>query len=104
MDKTEISRIVAHKTAISQKDVHRVVTETIATITDALVRGEKVVFAGFGSFSLRHYPAQSFKKPKTGERYTKAPRSIPRFSPAPKLKARVTKQQAEAQPLDQGEA
>ncbi|WP_457560825.1 HU family DNA-binding protein [Caminibacter sp.] len=50
MKKTELISAVAEKTGLSKKDVHAVIDATIETIEEALKKGEKVSFIGFGNF------------------------------------------------------
>ena len=49
MKKTELISAVAEKTGLSKKDVQAVIDATIETIEEALKKGEKVSFIGFGN-------------------------------------------------------
>ena len=50
MTKTELISAVAEKTDCTKKCAEATVNAVIATITDALVSGEKVSIVGFGTF------------------------------------------------------
>ena len=58
MNKTELIAAVAEKTGLTKKDAERVINATTETITETLVKGEKVSVSGFGSFSAS--PEKSF--------------------------------------------
>ena len=66
MNKTELIAAVAGKCSISKKDAEAVVLATFESITDALVKGEKVQIVGFGGFEVRERPAHKGHNPMTG--------------------------------------
>jgi DNA-binding protein HU-beta len=67
MKKSELINAVASKTGLSKSDVDAVIKATIETITEAVAKGEKVSFIGFGSFELTHRAGRKTKVPGTGK-------------------------------------
>jgi len=65
MKKAELLAEVAKKTGLSKNDVDAVIKETIATITEAVAKGDKVSFIGFGSFELTKRAGRKAKIPGT---------------------------------------
>lgn len=60
MTKAELCALVAEQSALTKKDTLEILNLTLDTITDALVRGERVQLVGFGSFEVRE------RSPRTG--------------------------------------
>jgi DNA-binding protein HU-beta len=52
MKKSDLVAVVAQKTGLSKKDVTAVIDASIEAIEEALKKGEKVSFIGFGSFEV----------------------------------------------------
>ena len=67
MYKTDLVRKVAKETRLSQRIVNDVVTESLATIIEALGRGQDVVLLGFGTFYTKQRPAGQVRHIRTGE-------------------------------------
>jgi DNA-binding protein HU-beta len=65
MKKAELIDAVASKTGISKTDVDAVIKATIETITEAVAKGDKVSFIGFGSFERTTRAGRKAKVPKT---------------------------------------
>jgi len=65
MKKAELLAEVAKKTGLSKSDVDAVIKETIETITEAVSKGDKVSFIGFGSFELTKRAGRKAKIPGT---------------------------------------
>ena len=53
MNKTELIAAVAQKAGLTKKDAERVVCATFDTITESLIKGEKVQLSGFGIFETK---------------------------------------------------
>lgn len=77
LDKRELATIISIRTGSSRADVEAVLTAAIDVIAESMLAGDSVVFAGFGVFGSKEYPEQHFKKPRTGEPYSKPPRRVP---------------------------
>ena len=67
MNKTELIAEIACKAGISKKDAEKALAATVETITDSVVKGDKVQLVGFGSFELKCRPARVGRNPKTKE-------------------------------------
>ena len=65
MNKTELVAAVAAKTGLSKKDVERAVAATIDSITESLVKGDKVQVSGFGIFEVKTREARVGRNPRT---------------------------------------
>ena len=50
MNKTELVAAIAEKTDLTKKDAELALTAVVESITEALVKGDKVQLIGFGSF------------------------------------------------------
>ena len=91
MNKTEIIAAVAEKTGLTKKDAERVVSATIETVTEALVKGEKVQIAGFGNFEVKTREARVGRNPRTKETIQIPASKQPAFKAASALKNAVAK-------------
>jgi DNA-binding protein HU-beta len=91
MNKTELIAAVAQSTGISKKDVERVVTAALDSITDTLTQDEKVQLAGFGSFEVKTREARVGRNPRTNEAMEIPASKSPVFKPSKLLKDMVAK-------------
>lgn len=77
MNKTELIAEIVKASGLSKKDSEAALNATIAGITSALTKGDKVSLIGFGSFEVRTRAARTGKNPQTGAEIkipaTKAP-------------------------------
>lgn len=67
MTKNQIIELVAKQTGMTKKSVAEVLDAVAVTVDNALVAGESVQIAGFGSFSVKQKDAYTGRNPKTGE-------------------------------------
>lgn len=67
MTKADLSKLMAEKFSLTKKDGAAVVDMFIDTITQTLVKGEKVQLSGFGNFEVKRREARQGRNPKTGE-------------------------------------
>ena len=91
MNKTELIATVAQSTGISKKDVERVVSAALDSITDTLIQGEKVQLAGFGSFEVKAREARVGRNPRTKETIQIPATRLPAFKASKALKDTVSK-------------
>ena len=89
MTKTELIEKVKAETGLTKKDIGAVVDSTIGSITQALVKCEKVSLVGFGTFQVSHRNARTGKNPQTGEKIEIPARKVPKFTPGKGLKEKV---------------
>lgn len=67
MTKNELIEKVAKKSHLTKRAGADAVNSTFDLIKDALVRGEKVIITGFGTFLIRSRAARRGRNPQTGE-------------------------------------
>ena len=91
MNKTELVAAIAENAELSKKDAEKALSATIAAITDAMVKGDKVQLVGFGTFEVRARDARKGKNPRTGEEITIAASKVPAFKAGKALKDTVNK-------------
>ena len=89
MNKTELVAAVAAKAGISKKDADAAVAAVFASVTDALVNGDKVQLIGFGTFEVKERAARTGHNPKTGEAIEIAAAKVPSFKAGAALKDAV---------------
>ncbi|MBQ4037573.1 MAG: HU family DNA-binding protein [Clostridia bacterium] len=91
MNKTELIAAVAAEAEVSKKEAAAVIEATIAAVTKALKKGEKVQLIGFGTFETRAREARQGKNPRTGEAIKIAACKVPAFKAGAALKEEVNK-------------
>ncbi|MBQ4565600.1 MAG: HU family DNA-binding protein [Oscillospiraceae bacterium] len=91
MNKTELIAEIAIKTGLSKKDAEKALAATVETITETLVKGDKVQLVGFGSFETKKREARMGRNPRTGEPTPIAATSTPVFKAGKALKDAVSK-------------
>ncbi len=91
MTKTELISAVANKAGITKKDADVAVNAILASISDALVGGEKVSIVGFGTFEVRDRKEKQVINPQTKKMMTAPASKAPAFKPGQALKNAVNK-------------
>ena len=91
MNKTELIAAVAAKTGLSKKDAERAVAATIDTVTESLVKGDKVQVSGFGIFETKDREARVGRNPRTKESIEIPATRTPAFKASKALKDAVAK-------------
>ena len=91
MNKTELIAAVAAKTGLTKKDAEKVVNATIDTITESLVKGDKVNVSGFGLFEVKTRGERVGRNPRTKETITIPAAKLPGFKASKTLKDAVSK-------------
>ena len=91
MNKTELIAAVAAKTGLTKKDAEKVVNATIESITESLVKGDKVNVAGFGIFEVKAREARVGRNPRTKETIQIPATKLPAFKASKTLKDAVAK-------------
>ena len=86
MNKTELIAAVAEKSGLSKKDAAAAVESVIATVSDSLVKGEKVQLVGFGTFEVSERAAREGRNPQTGAAMKIAASKMPKFKAGKALK------------------
>lgn len=89
MKKVELVEAVAEKTGLAKAAAGKAVDAVFATITDALVKGDKVPLVGFGTFDVTERKAREGRNPRTGEVVNIPARKAVTFKPGTALKDAV---------------
>lgn len=89
MTKTEFVGKIAEATGFTKVDAETAVNAFLETVTEALKSGEKVAFAGFGSFDVTERGAREGRNPQTGETMQIKACKTAKFKPGKQLKDAV---------------
>jgi DNA-binding protein HU-beta len=86
MNKRELVLTVAKETGLNKRDIERVIKALVDSIESSLVKGNKVILVGFGTFSVVKRKSRIIRNPKTGETIKIPDRKIPKFVASKVLK------------------
>lgn len=86
MRKSELVEIVARKAHLTKKATSEAIETLLSEIQKALVKGEKVILSGFGTFRVASVKDKAVIIPKTGEKKIIKSHRAPRFSPGRSLR------------------
>ncbi|OGE14493.1 DNA-binding protein [Candidatus Daviesbacteria bacterium RIFCSPHIGHO2_12_FULL_37_11] len=86
MTKNELIEKVAKKSNLTKRAAQDAVNAVFNLSRDALVRGEKVVITGFGTFLIRSRAARRGRNPQTGETIQIPQKKTPGFTAGKTLK------------------
>ncbi len=89
MNKTELIAEVANKAGLSRKDAEKALGAVVETITEAVVKGDKVQLVGFGSFETKQREARTGRNLKTKETIEIPATRVPVFKAGKALKDAV---------------
>ncbi len=68
MNKTDLAYTIAEKLNIPKVQAGQAISAVFDAIAEALKRGEKAQFIGFGTFSISRRKARAARNPRTGEK------------------------------------
>jgi len=86
MTKAEIVGKVAAEIKISKTAAGKALALITDSIAQALRKGEKVTFVGFGTFSVLQRKARKGRNPQTGKEIRIAAKKVPKFTAGAALK------------------
>ena len=90
MTKADLITGIAEKLKESKKKVTQVVEEVFKSIENALAKGEKCTFVGFGVFEVKDRAAREGRNPQDPTKVVKIPaKKVPVFRPGKDLKEKV---------------
>lgn len=89
MTKQKLIDTLARETAMSKKDVERVLASLATTVGNTIKQGEKVSITGFGTFDLGKRAARRGVNPQTGKDIQIPAMPMPRFRAGKRLKEAV---------------
>ncbi|TQM90080.1 HU family DNA-binding protein [Roseinatronobacter monicus] len=84
-----IAQLASHYPDLTHRQITAVVDAVFDEITDALARGNRVEFRGFGVFAPKQRGGRIGRNPKTGESVQVAPKQIAMFRASKALLARL---------------
>ena len=91
MNKQELISAMAEKANLSKKDAEAALNAFIASVEDALAKGDKVQLVGFGGFEVRERAARTGRNPQTGAEMKIAAAKVPAFKAGSAFKALINK-------------
>ncbi|MBQ2445724.1 MAG: HU family DNA-binding protein [Oscillospiraceae bacterium] len=91
MTKNELISAIAEKSGMTKKDAEKALAAVVDTLTEAMVKGDKVSLAGFGAFETKTREARIGRNPKTKEAIEIPATRVPVFKAGTALKASVAK-------------
>ena len=91
MTKNELISAIAEKSGMTKKDAEKALAAVVDTLTEAMVKGDKVSLAGFGAFETKTRKARIGRTPKTKEAIEIPATRVPVFKAGTALKASVAK-------------
>ena len=80
---------VTQATQGTKNETERLIDAVLASITEALAKGEKVDLRGFGSFQVSGNKERKGRNPRTGETMTIAARNLAVLKPSKELSGRL---------------
>lgn len=86
MTKNELIEKVAKKANLTKSAASDSVNQTFNLIRDSLVRGEKVIITGFGTFLIRSRAARRGRNPQTGDTIQIPSKKLPSFTAGKTIK------------------
>ena len=91
MTKNDLVSAIAEKGGYTKKEAEQALAAVTETITEALVKGEKVQIVGFGTFEVRSRSARQGRDPRTNQPITIAASKSPAFKAGKAFKEAVDK-------------
>lgn len=89
MTKNDLIEKVAKKASLTKRASADAVNSTFNLISDTLIRGEKVIITGFGTFLIRSRAARRGRNPQTGETIQIPAKKTPGFTAGKTLKRKI---------------
>ncbi len=86
MNKSELISCLSEETTFSKKDIARVLDGFQRVVQRTLKKGDKLQWAGFGTWWVSRRPAREGINPATKERIQLGPINIPRFKAGKNLR------------------
>ena len=91
MNKTDLIEAIAKDANLTKKDAEAALSATMKAIETALVKEEKVVLVGFGTFETKKRAARKGRNPSTKEVINIPASKAPVFKAGKGLKDKVNK-------------
>ncbi len=85
MNKTELVNAIAEEAKLSKVDAKAALDAALKAITNALVKDDKVVLVGFGTFMVNEKSARTGINPSTKEKIQIPAKKVVKFKPGAEL-------------------
>ena len=95
MTKAEVVNALAVRTGMARKEAAEAVEIFLASILDALQRGEKVSLVGFGTFYVKEKNSRQGRNPRTGDKIQIPKKRVATFKPGKSFRGMVNNEPAE---------
>jgi len=89
MNKSELVARIADSADLSKRDAEKALNSTVLAVQEALVKGEKVVLTGFGTFEVKTRKSRVGHDPRSGEQIHIPALKAPTFKAGKVLKEKV---------------
>ena len=80
MTKNELAEKISKKVGLTKKAAFDAVNATFSTIRESLMKGDKIVITGFGTFKVRTRKTRKGRNPQTGNAIQIAGHKLPGFT------------------------
>ena len=87
MNKSQLIDKIAKDAGLSKKDAEAALKATLGAIEGALVKNDKVVLVGFGTFAVKEQPAREGINPATKAKIKIAAKKVAKFKAGAELAA-----------------
>ena len=87
--RSDFANRLRERFGLTKADAYKMIDIVFDEIHDALINGEEVKFAGFGSFKILEKNARMGRNPKTGESAIISARRVATFRPSNEFRERV---------------
>jgi DNA-binding protein HU-beta len=104
MNRADLITAVANETGMTKVAAEAAITATFGSITEALKKGEKVTWVGFGSFEVRDRAARNGVNPQNGEKIKIPATKAPAFKAGSALKEAVANPKGKKAPAKKAPA
>ena len=100
MNKSQLITKLADRTGIPRKKVEQAVNIMFESMTDALIKGNRIEVRGFGSFATKLYKPYTGRNPRTGTTIQVPPKRLPFFKAGKETKELVDRRLTENSPAE----
>lgn len=89
MNKRELIVTIASGAGLTRAQASRALEACVAGIQASLVRGDRVIISGFGTFGVLQRKSRRVRHPLSGGALEVAAKRVPRFAPGLMLKSAI---------------
>ncbi len=94
MTKADLINVISEKAHITRVKAETVVNTIFDSLTEALLRDDRIEIRGFGSFVNREYDAYQGRNPRTGEIIEVEQKKLPFFKVGKELREDINRGQS----------